>query len=228
VESKAAQYAVGAMGMPALTSVLRDERQDVELAHGVLEVLVNAITAGGGGGGGGGGEGGGSGDGSSQQQEDGAHRNNRGVGARSGPGAANAEALARNPANVELLLSLLDESDFYIRYHTVQLLTAGSRVPPFSARLALRLEHLEHLEHLRVHHRGILSQWLQIDSGLCRSENAEGGCCKRPWLTALSATNAHQVQEAIMSNPMGVGRLMDMMVGKVAWQLCAAVHEPCL
>lgn len=34
VESRAAQLAVGAIGLPALTSVLRDERDDVELAHG--------------------------------------------------------------------------------------------------------------------------------------------------------------------------------------------------
>jgi hypothetical protein len=110
---------------------LREERDDAELVHLVLEVLTNSITAG------------------SEQRpagdegpsEDGA-----------GPGAANAEAFARVPAHVELILSLLDESDFYVRYHTVQL------------------------------------------------------------LTALSATNAHHLREAIMSNPMGVGRLMDMML----------------
>ena len=64
-------------------------------------------------------------------------------------GAANADAFVRNPANLELALSLLDEEDFYVRYHTMQL------------------------------------------------------------LTALSATNPFEVQSAIMSNPTGVGRLMD-------------------
>lgn len=37
----------------------------------------------------------------------------------------NAEMFARGPENVPLLLGLLqDQSDFYVRYHTVQLLTA--------------------------------------------------------------------------------------------------------
>ena len=115
---------------------LREERDDAELVHLVLEVLTNSITAG------------------SEQRPagdegvDGSNPSEDGA----GPGASNAEAFARVPAHVELILSLLDESDFYVRYHTVQL------------------------------------------------------------LTALSATNAHHLREAIMSNPMGVGRLMDMML----------------
>ena len=43
-------------------------------------------------------------------------------------GAVNADLFAREPSNVPLLLALLEEepvgiSDFYVRYHTVQLLT---------------------------------------------------------------------------------------------------------
>jgi hypothetical protein len=150
VESRAAQFAVGAIGLPALTSVLRDERDDVELAHGCLEVLVNAVTAGGSTSAT---DAGGDPDASGGHEGGMSTNTNRSSNpGPSGPGAANAEALARNPANLELLLSLLDESDFYVRYHCVQL------------------------------------------------------------LTALSASNAHQMQEAIMSNPLGVGRLMDMML----------------
>lgn len=136
MESRAAQFAIGAIGIPTLVESLREERDDAELVHLVLEVLTNAITAG------------------SEQRPagdegiDGSNPSEEGA----GPGAVNAEAFARVPAHVELILSLLDESDFYVRYHTVQL------------------------------------------------------------LTALSATNAHHLREAIMSHPMGVGRLMDMML----------------
>ena len=136
MESRAAQFAIGAIGVPTLVESLREERDDAELVHLVLEVLTNAITAG------------------SEQRPagdegvDGSNPSEEGA----GPGAVNAEAFARVPAHVELILSLLDESDFYVRYHTVQL------------------------------------------------------------LTALSATNAHHLREAIMSHPMGVGRLMDMML----------------
>ena len=104
----------------------------MELAHGVLEVLVNALTAGGtpgdreGGAGGGEGRGGDAAGAGAGADEGRGGRGARAPPGSSGPGAANADALARKPANVELLLSLLDESDFYVRYHTVQLLTALS------------------------------------------------------------------------------------------------------
>ena len=43
-------------------------------------------------------------------------------------GAVNADLFAREPANVPILLALIEEepvglSDFYVRYHTLQLLT---------------------------------------------------------------------------------------------------------
>lgn len=40
------------------------------------------------------------------------------------PGLVNSELLAREPDSIALVLSLLDETDFYVRYHTLQLLTA--------------------------------------------------------------------------------------------------------
>jgi hypothetical protein len=52
------------------------------------------------------------------------------------PGAINAELLAKSPDTVPLLLSFLEEepvgtSDFYVRYHTVQLLTALAAGGPY-------------------------------------------------------------------------------------------------
>jgi hypothetical protein len=44
-------------------------------------------------------------------------------GGKAPPGKINAELFAREAGSVQLLLSLLQEEDFYIRYHTVQLLT---------------------------------------------------------------------------------------------------------
>ena len=133
-ESRVAQFAIGVIGLPTLITSLTEERNDTELVHGVLEVLVNALTGGVAGVDGGA-------DTAVREGGEGAHLAHA--------GAANADAFVRNPANLELALSLLDEEDFYVRYHTMQL------------------------------------------------------------LTALSATNPFEVQSAIMSNPTGVGRLMD-------------------
>ena len=133
-ESRVAQFAIGVIGLPTLITSLTEERNDTELVHGVLEVLVNALTGGVAGVDGGA-------DTAVREGGEGAHLAHA--------GAANADAFVRNPANLELALSLLDEEDFYVRYHTMQL------------------------------------------------------------LTALSTTNPFEVQSAIMSNPTGVGRLMD-------------------
>ncbi|KAL6986295.1 Golgin candidate 6 [Sarracenia purpurea var. burkii] len=43
-ESRAAQLAFGAMGFPVLLSVLKEERDDVEMVRGALETLVSALT----------------------------------------------------------------------------------------------------------------------------------------------------------------------------------------
>ena len=97
--------------MPTLITSLTEERNDTELVHGVLEVLVNALT---------GGAAGAEGGADTPMREGGedAHLAHA--------GAANSDAFVRNPANLELALSLLDEEDFYVRYHTMQLLTALS------------------------------------------------------------------------------------------------------
>ena len=42
-----AQFAIGVIGLPTLITSLTEERNDTELVHGVLEVLVNALTGGG-------------------------------------------------------------------------------------------------------------------------------------------------------------------------------------
>ena len=45
-ESRVAQFAIGVIGLPTLITSLTEERNDTELVHGVLEVLVNALTGG--------------------------------------------------------------------------------------------------------------------------------------------------------------------------------------
>uniref|UniRef100_A0A2P2MPS6 Golgin candidate 6 n=1 Tax=Rhizophora mucronata TaxID=61149 RepID=A0A2P2MPS6_RHIMU len=96
-ESHAAQLAFGAMGFPVLMSVLREERDDVELIRGALETLVSALTP---------------------------------IDHASGPknevqpALMNTDLLSREAENISLLLSLLSEEDFYIRYYTLQILTA--------------------------------------------------------------------------------------------------------
>jgi hypothetical protein len=140
---------VGAIGLPTLVGSLREERDDPEMVQGVLEALVVAITAGadarddGDDGGGGGGEassprddGGGGG------EEDGGG----GAGSASaasfsgsggGVGESVADAFARAPGNLTVALSFLDEEDFYVRYHAVQLLTAVSAHRPHVVREAV-------------------------------------------------------------------------------------------
>lgn len=81
-------------GLPVLTAVLSEEREDVEMVRGALEALINALVV------------------LTPQQ-----------GGKAAPGRINAELFAREAGSVQLLLSLLQEEDFYVRYHTVQLLT---------------------------------------------------------------------------------------------------------
>jgi hypothetical protein len=50
--------------------------------------------------------------------------------ASASPAAANAQLLARDRDGLALLLSLLEEEDFYVRYHTTQLLTELVRSAP--------------------------------------------------------------------------------------------------
>ncbi|KAH9312359.1 hypothetical protein KI387_027394, partial [Taxus chinensis] len=96
-ESGSAQLAFGAMGFPVLMSVLKEERDDVEMVRGTLETLVNALTP------------------------------NEGTAAEFNqvqPASLNSELLSREAESISLLLGLLTEDDFYIRYYTLQLLTA--------------------------------------------------------------------------------------------------------
>ncbi|PKI79148.1 hypothetical protein CRG98_000440 [Punica granatum] len=96
-ESRAAQLAFGAMGFPVLMSVLKEERDDVEMVRGALETLVSALTP---------------------------------IDHAKGPAneiqaaLMNADLLSREAESISLLLGLLSEDDFYVRYYTLQLLTA--------------------------------------------------------------------------------------------------------
>nr|ATG70663.1 golgin candidate 6 [Microbiota decussata] len=96
-ESGSAQLAFGAMGFPVLMSVLKEERDDVEMVRGALETLVNALTP---------------------------IENTPGVYNEVQPASLNSELLSREAESISLLLSLLTEDDFYMRYYTLQLLTA--------------------------------------------------------------------------------------------------------
>lgn len=102
-ESRSAQLAFGAMGLPIILTVLREERSDLDLVRGALETLVNALGS------------------------EGVLHGNRG---QVQPGVLNSELLAREEGSASLLLSLLAEEDFYVRYHTLCLLTVLSRNSP--------------------------------------------------------------------------------------------------
>ncbi|GAA0144610.1 membrane traffic protein [Lithospermum erythrorhizon] len=101
-ESRASQLAFGAMGFPVLLAVLKEERHDVEMVRSSLETLVSALTP---------------------------------IGHAKGPNEVqpnlmNCDLLSREVDNIALLLSLLEEEDFYVRYYTLQLLTALSTNSP--------------------------------------------------------------------------------------------------
>ncbi|KAJ4827560.1 Golgin candidate 6 [Turnera subulata] len=96
-ESRAAQLAFGAMGFPVLMGVLKEERDDVEMIRGALETLVSALTP---------------------------IDHDRGPKNEVQPALMNTDLLSREAENISLLLSLLSEEDFYVRYYTLQILTA--------------------------------------------------------------------------------------------------------
>ncbi|TYK09331.1 golgin candidate 6 [Cucumis melo var. makuwa] len=96
-ESRAAQLAFGAMGFPVLMSVLKEERDDVEMVRGALETLVSALTP---------------------------LDHAKGSRDEVQPALMNSDLLSRESDSISLLLSLLSEEDFYVRYYTLQLLTA--------------------------------------------------------------------------------------------------------
>ncbi|XP_022133800.1 golgin candidate 6 isoform X1 [Momordica charantia] len=96
-ESRAGQLAFGAMGFPVLMSVLKEERDDVEMVRGALETLVSALTP---------------------------IDHAKGSRDEVQPALMNSDLLSRESESISLLLSLLSEEDFYVRYYTLQLLTA--------------------------------------------------------------------------------------------------------
>lgn len=97
VESRSAQMSFGAMGFPILLNVLKEDREDVELVRGALETFVSAVTP---------------------------IETSQGPKTEVQPASLNSDMLSRETENISLLLSLLSEEDFYVRYYTIQLLTA--------------------------------------------------------------------------------------------------------
>lgn len=72
------------------------------------------------------------------------------------PAALNAELFSRGKDNIGVLLCLLDDepvgvSDFYVRYHTVQLLTALAAVSSY------RIQEVPLPSHMASHHRHLSS-----------------------------------------------------------------------
>ncbi|KAH9623712.1 hypothetical protein KSS87_013426 [Heliosperma pusillum] len=95
-ENHAAQLAFGAMGFVVVLGVLREERDDVEMVRGALETLVSSLTP---------------------------LNHSKATKIEVEPSKMNADLLSREVDNISLLLSLLAEDDFYIRYYTLQVLT---------------------------------------------------------------------------------------------------------
>ncbi|KAL0685564.1 hypothetical protein Bca4012_052412 [Brassica carinata] len=95
-ESNAAQLAFGAASGKSL-SFFSDQRDDVEMVRGALETLLGALTP-----------------------IDHARAQKTEVHAA----FMNSDLLSREAENITLLLSLLEEEDFYVRYFTLQILTA--------------------------------------------------------------------------------------------------------
>ncbi|CAI8594565.1 unnamed protein product [Vicia faba] len=96
-ENKAFQLAFGAMGLPIMLGVLKEERHDVEMVRGALETLVSALTP---------------------------INHAKVSGNEVQPDLMNTDLLSREEESIPLLLSLLEEDDFYVRYYTLQILTA--------------------------------------------------------------------------------------------------------
>ncbi|KAG2383852.1 hypothetical protein LR48_Vigan10g284600 [Vigna angularis] len=97
LENEAFQLAFGAMGFPIMLSVLKEERDDVEMVRGALETLVSALTP---------------------------INHAKGSTNEVQPALMNTDLLSREADCISLLLSLLEEDDFYVRYYTLQILTA--------------------------------------------------------------------------------------------------------
>jgi len=94
-ESRKAEVVLGHVGLPILFTVLREEREDLEMVRGAVEALFNAVIA---------------------VPTHIVECNN--------PCHVISELFMCEKEKVALLLSLLDEEDFYVRYHAMQLMTA--------------------------------------------------------------------------------------------------------
>ncbi|KAL2641338.1 hypothetical protein R1flu_008925 [Riccia fluitans] len=96
-EDRAAKVAFGSMGFPIIMAIFRDEREDIDMIRGALETLLASVTS----------------EGSFHEEQSGMI-----------PHGVNSEVFARESGSVAMLLSLLDDGDFYVRYYTLQVLTA--------------------------------------------------------------------------------------------------------
>ncbi|WOL07815.1 golgin candidate 6 [Canna indica] len=96
-ESHAAQMSFGAMGFPVLLNVLKKERDDVELIRAALETILSSLTP---------------------------IETTYGQKNEVQPALVNSDLLSRESESISLLLSLLSEDDFYVRYYTLQIITA--------------------------------------------------------------------------------------------------------
>ncbi|XP_054812604.1 golgin candidate 6 isoform X3 [Prosopis cineraria] len=95
-ESHSAQLAFGAMGFPVMLGVLKEERDDIEMVRGALETLVSALNP-------------------INHVKESSNEVQ--------PALMNSDLLSREAESISLLISLLTEDDFYVRYYTLQLLT---------------------------------------------------------------------------------------------------------
>ncbi|OVA08903.1 Vesicle tethering protein Uso1/P115-like [Macleaya cordata] len=96
-ESASAQLAFGATGISVLMGILKEERDNLEMVQSALETLVSALTP--------------------IDPEEGLKNEIQ-------PTVINSDLLSRDEENISLLINLLEEDGFNVRYYTLQLLTA--------------------------------------------------------------------------------------------------------
>lgn len=92
VTSTHAKTAFGELGLRILFALIREERADAESARGALEVIVAAVTP----------------------------EDETGVPSADDPSGPIAQRVAGDVRNIELCLSVLEEEDFFLRYHALQ------------------------------------------------------------------------------------------------------------
>jgi hypothetical protein len=126
-------------------------------------------------------------------------------------GALNSDLFAREPGNTHLLLSLLEDepvgvADFYVRYYTVQLLTV--LLSSSSYRLQVRLSSLNR----RMLCRHVPWMVFLIGGAFSGTGYSAGGFYTIG--RGLLRDVVVGAQDAILASPMGVVRLMDMMMDR--------------